>query len=193
MPKVPKTLSPIINALPVVLIVATVAGVVLRAREKTRDLGRDVLSRTIAWWFMCAIVIGSCWHGRGALTICFALVSFQGLREYFPITKVRRADQRALFWSMFLILPLQYYLVWIEWYGMFSIFVPVYVFVTMAVFACLKEDVPDFLARCAKIFFGLMIIVFFVSHIPALATLKIPTSDGVLFPHDHGEFVLSCC
>lgn len=186
----PPTLTPIVYALLAVLGTATVTGIALKLNPKTRDLGCDVLSRTIAWWFMCGVIIGCCWHGRGALTICFALISFQGLREYFAVTRVRTADQRALFWSMFVLLPLQYYLVWIEWYGMFCMFIPVYGFIALTVFACVRGDATDFLARCAKIFFGVVIIVYFVSHVPALATLQIPAFEGGMFVHEHGEFIL---
>ena len=37
--------------------------------------------------------------------------------------------------AFFVVLPLQYYLVWIEWYGLYSIFIPVYVFLLLPVIA----------------------------------------------------------
>lgn len=176
----PPTLAPIVYSLLAVLGTATVAGMLLKLKPRTRELGHDVLSRTIAWWFMAGVIVGCCWHGREALTFCFALISFQGLREYFAVTRVRCADQRALFWSMFVLLPIQYYLVWIEWYGLFCMFIPVYGFVALAIFGCVRGDATDFLSRCAKIFFGMVIIVYFVSHVPALATLQIESALGRL-------------
>ncbi len=42
---------------------------------------------------------------------------------------------------MFLVvLPIQYWLVWIEWYGLYSIFIPVYVFLLLPIIAALWGD-----------------------------------------------------
>ena len=187
---IPSSLLPIVIGLGSVLCLGIFAGIILRLIPKTKKTGQDVLSRTIAWWFMVIIVLGSCLSGDTAICILFACISFQGLREYFAVTRVRKADQRALFWSMFVVLPIQYILVSVGWYGMFAIFIPVYAFVCLAIFTTLRGDANDFLARSAKIFFGVMIVVYFVSHIAMLPTLDLFDPDDNPFPHVHGEFVL---
>ena len=40
----------------------------------------------------------------------------------------------------FVVLPVQYYLIWIEWYGLYSIFIPVYVFLFLPILAALRGD-----------------------------------------------------
>jgi phosphatidate cytidylyltransferase len=61
-----------------------------------------------------------------------------------------------------------------EWYGLYSIFIPVYGFLVMPVIAALRGDVPNFMQRTATLQWGLMICVFCISHVPALLTLRIP-------------------
>ena len=180
----------VIFSLAAILTIATIIGIFLRSRPNTRMIGEEVYSRTLAWWVMAMVVVGSCLLGFKVLIICFALVSFQGLREYFSITKVRRADQRSLFWSLFVLLPLQYFLIWSQWYGMYVIFLPVYGFILIAIFSVLKGDATDYLGRTARIFFGIMINVYFISYIPALAILQFSGENDIHVSYQYGELVL---
>ena len=74
----------------------------------------------------------------------------------------------ALAVAFFVVLPLQYYLVWIDWYGLYSVFIPVYVFLLLATIAALRQDTNNFMSRVAETQWGLMISVFSLSHVPAL-------------------------
>jgi phosphatidate cytidylyltransferase len=90
----------------------------------------------------------------------------------------RRGDHVALVVAFFVVLPLQYYLVWIDWYGLYSVFIPVYVFLLLAAIAALRQDTTHFMSRVAETLWGLMISVFCLSHVPALLGLTIPGYAG---------------
>jgi hypothetical protein len=62
----------------------------------------------------------------------------------------------ALAVAFFVVLPLQYYLVWIDWYGLYSVFIPVYVFLLLATIAALRQDTKNFMGRVAETQWGLM-------------------------------------
>ncbi len=80
--------------------------------------------------------------------------------------------------ALYFVIPYQYYLVYIDWYGLYSIFIPLYVFLLIPI-ATLKQEIPRaFLERSAKIQWGLMISVFCISHVPALLNLKLPGFSG---------------
>ncbi|MGZ4986161.1 MAG: phosphatidate cytidylyltransferase, partial [Chthoniobacterales bacterium] len=96
------------------------------------------------------------------------------LREFITLTPSKRGDHRALFWAFFIILPLQYILIARQWYAMFSIFIPVYAFLFIPIRTAIAGDTERFLERTAKIQWGLMVCVYFVSYAPALLTLEIP-------------------
>jgi phosphatidate cytidylyltransferase len=130
-------------------------------------------ARIRAWWVMVLIFVVAVAAGRLVTIILFALTSFMALREFVTLTPTRLGDHRALFWAFFIVTPLQYYLVAIGWYGLFSILIPVYAFLLLPVRSAAAGDCGNFLARTAEIQWGLMICVYCVSHAPALLTLRI--------------------
>jgi phosphatidate cytidylyltransferase len=75
-------------------------------------------------------------------------------------------------------IPFQYLFIWIEWYGLYSIFIPVYAFLALPVIAVVRGDIRNFMQRTATIQWGLMIGVYCISHVPALLTLDIPGYAG---------------
>jgi phosphatidate cytidylyltransferase len=78
----------------------------------------------------------------------------------------------------YIALPMQYALIWIEWYGMYSIFIPVYGFLFLPIVSALRADTTRFLDRIAAVQWALMLAVFCLSHVPALVTLQIPGFEG---------------
>ena len=160
-----------------VLLVASAAGFALAERvtgERGRETVANVNARIRSWWLMCAVFTGALLVGSTGVILLFVLISFLALREFITITPTRRADHRTLVWVFFVFTPLQYYLIAIQWYGLFSILIPVYAFLFIPLLNALAGDYRQFLDRTAKIQWGLMLCVYCVSHMPALLTLKIP-------------------
>jgi phosphatidate cytidylyltransferase len=137
--------------------------------------GIDNLNARIrAWWVMVALMGAAFLLGKPGVILLFAFASFAALREFLTLTPTRRADHRTLFAMFFVVLPIQYYLIWIEWYGLYSIFIPVYVFLLMPILIALRGDTARFMTRVAEMQWGVMIAIFCISHVPALLTLDIP-------------------
>lgn len=160
------------------LLVATAVGLAMQRIERLRRLGDDVVSRTVAWWFMAAVCFAALLGGATATVVLFALVSFLALREFVTLAPTRRADHHTLFWAFFVILPLQYVLVGIGWYGMAAIFVPVWAFLFVAMRSTLSGDATRYLQRAAVIQWGLMLCVYCISHAPMLLQLRIDGFAG---------------
>ena len=116
--------------------------------------------------------------GKAGVIALFGFASFTALREFVTLLSTRRADHLALVIAFFVVLPAQYYLIWIEWYGLYSIFIPVYAFLLLPIIAALRGDTKAFMPRVAEVQWALMICVFCVSHVPALLTLNIPGYEG---------------
>jgi phosphatidate cytidylyltransferase len=112
--------------------------------------------------------------GRTGVILLFALCSFAALREFLTLTAKLRADHLSLAAAFYVVLPFQYYLIWIDWYGLYSVYIPVYAFLLMPIVTALRGDPQRFLVRIAETQWALMIAVFCVSHVPALLTLQIP-------------------
>jgi phosphatidate cytidylyltransferase len=116
--------------------------------------------------------------GDVGVVALFAFISFQAVREFVSLTHTRRGDHRALLWSFFFFLPLQYWLISTHWVGLFMILIPVYGFLLLPISAAIGSDTTRFLERAAKVQWGLMICVYCISHIPALLMLSIPNFEG---------------
>lgn len=161
----------------VLLVVATAVGAALsrRARsEEARATIANLNARIRAWWAMVVIFTIAIWTGGIGSIVLFALMSLLALREFVTLAPTRREDHRTLLWSFFAVLPLQYYLIAIRWYGLFAIMIPVYAFVLIAVSNVIRGRTDRFLERTATIHWGLMVCVYCVSHAPALLILDIP-------------------
>ena len=158
-----------------VLVFASLVGALLRWRLGPQNsVVANLNARIKAWWVMVAVIGLAMLGGNHGVVLLFGLVSFLALREFITLTHTRRGDHLALLACFFLFLPLQYLFVWQNWYGMFSIFVPVYAFLLMPFLACLGHDTTNFLARATQTQWGLMICVYAISHVPALLALQIP-------------------
>lgn len=163
------------------LLVATLVGLWLRRRADSlasRTFAEHILVRTRAWWMMCLVFAVAVVAGQITTIILFALLSFLALREFVTVASTSRADHRALFWLFFVVVPVQYALAYVGWYGMFAIFIPVYVFLFVAVRITLAGDCTRFLERVATVQWGLMVCVYCVSHVPAILKLNLPGFEG---------------
>ncbi len=139
---------------------------------------QNLNARIRAWWMMVAVFGLAMATGGIGSVVLFALTSFLALREFITLTPTRPGDHRSLFWVFFVILPLQYYLIAIKWYGLFSIMIPVYAFLFLPIRSAMAGDCERFLERTAKIQWALMICVYCVSYVPALLSLNIPGYEG---------------
>jgi phosphatidate cytidylyltransferase len=142
--------------------------------ERNRGTVDNINARIRAWWVMALVFAVSVATGALGSILLFTLISFLALREFVTLAPTGAGDHRALFWCFFVATPLQYFLVWIGWYGLFSILIPVYVSIFVAFRAVLAGDTDRFLERAATMQWGLLVCVYFVSYVPALLMLRIP-------------------
>src|SRR5215475_1524588 len=87
----------------------------------------NVNARIRAWWVMAAVFATAVLTGAIGSILLFVLVSFLALREFVTLAPTSPADHRALFWCFFIVTPLEYIVVLLGWYGLFSVLIPVYV------------------------------------------------------------------
>lgn len=163
------------------LVVSSAIGYFLKLRLPTGASSTTIdnlNARIRAWWKMSAVFVVSLLIGPTGSLLLFAVISFLAMREYMTLVPTRRGDHRTLFWSFFVIMPLQYYLIGIQWYGLFAIMIPVLAYIFIPSSIAIAGDTSHFLERAAKIQFGLMVCVYCLSHAPALLILKIPRFEG---------------
>ena len=165
----------------VILIVASLVGFALKravAKGAPHAVIDNLNARVKAWWVMVAVIGLAFMAGRAGVILLFLFVSFAALREFLSLSYTRTGDHYALIVSFFAVLPVQYALVYVGWYGLYTIFIPVYVFLFLPILVAVAGDTTRFQERASKMQWGLMVSVFCISHVPALLTLDIRGYEG---------------
>jgi phosphatidate cytidylyltransferase len=156
------------------LVLATLAVWSLRRVKPQRDWG-ELAARVRSWWVMAGVFLGAVAVHPAVSLVAFALMSFWALKEYVTLLHTRPQDHTMLFLA-FLAVPVQFYLVHIKWYGVFVIFIPVYMFLLLPVMLVLAKEPRGFVASASQVQWGLMAFVFGLSHLGYL--LQLPALPG---------------
>jgi len=139
-----------------------------------------------SWWAIVILFTLALIAGKVGLIVLFAFASFAALREFLTLTNKRRADHLALALGFFVVLPLQYLFVGLGWQALYTVFIPVYVFLMLPVVSALRGNSDRFLIRVAETQWALMITVFCMSHVPALLMI-----DVAGYPDDRGVLLIA--
>ena len=169
------------------LLLVSAVAVFLAMREKSpqNDHGLTKFAADLRAVWVGAVVYWLAWvSGAVGATILFAVFSFLALREFVTLMQTQRADHRSLMLAFFVVLPVQYVLAGSRSFDLFTVFIPVYVFLAIPVLSALGGDPLRFLERNAKIQWGVMVCVFGLSHAPALLLLDFPNHP------DRGPFLV---
>ena len=162
-----------------VLVVASVIVALLCVARRDRDYS-ELKLRMRSWWWMIGIFFGAILLSPTASVVFLGLVSFLAFKEYLSLIATRRADRRALFWA-YLAIPIHFYWVGIAWYGMFIIFIPVYMFLLLPLRMLIIGETEGFLRAASTLHWGMMTTVFSLSHMAYLLVLdpaKNPAGGG---------------
>ncbi len=166
---IPPSVAWTLGAIVALLVVATIVVAFLR-RGDVANRHVELAARVRSWWVLVAVFAVAIAFRRGIAIAFFAILSFLALKEYLSLIPTRRADRRVLFWA-YLCVPLQFWWVWRQWYHMFLIFIPVWAFLFIAMRMVLRGETKDFLRAAGTIHWGLMTMVFGLSHLAYLLVL----------------------
>jgi phosphatidate cytidylyltransferase len=151
------------------LLVATIAIYGWAYHQPTTDQ-TELKDRVNSWWVIVTLFALALLLHRNVALLCFGLLSFLALREYLSLIPIRRVDRQVLLWA-YLAIGLQYLWVYIGWYGMFLIFIPIYVFLFLPLRMVLVGETEGFLTAIGTLHWGLMLTVYTTSHLAYLLML----------------------
>lgn len=157
-----------------VLIIASLVTAVLAWRHPQKNYV-ELKLRIQTWWWLVAIAFLSLSFNRMVAVVLMAFVSFMAFKEFLSIAPTRRADNSVLLLA-YLSIPVQYLWVGMGWYGMFIIFIPVYVFLLLPMRMVTIGETQGYLRAAGTIQWGLMTTVFSLSHVAYL--LQLPQKAG---------------
>lgn len=158
----------------ILLILATLIIQLLSLTLPERNF-TELKQRVKSWWAITLLFSTSLILSPGIAVIFFGFVSFLALKEYLSLIPTRRADRRVLFWA-YLAIILQYYWIYSRWYGMFLVFIPVYMFLILPMRMVILGEIQGFLKAIGTLHWGLMLTVFSISHVAYL--LRLPPAGN---------------
>lgn len=152
-----------------VLILSTVITKIIKKKNGTYGL-KEVEMRIRSWWVMFIIFTFALIIHSTISLIFMALLCFLALKEYFSLIPFNRAHRLVLFWA-YMTIPIQFLLIYLGWYGMFIVFIPVYMFLLIPIQAIIVGETKNFLRSIATVQWGVMLMVFGLSHLAFLLVL----------------------
>ena len=175
--RMPEPLFAALGVVASLLIIASIgASVSSRIRRPLRDA--EVRLRIRMWWYIIGGFFIALVFDRRLAVFALGLVSFVAFKEFLTLAPTRRADNSVLLWA-YLAIPIQYFWAGSGYYGMFSVFIPVYVFLLLPIRMVLGGETHGFLRAVGVIHWGLMTSVFCVSHLAFM--LALPDLPGLKY------------
>ncbi|MET3074365.1 phosphatidate cytidylyltransferase [Pantoea leporis] len=157
-----------------VLMLATLIIFVLRKCRPQRNW-LELQQRVNSWWVIICLFSLAMLSPKWLALTFFGFISFLSLKEYLTLAPTRRSDSMPLLW-MYAAIPVQYLWTGMAWYGMFIIFIPVYIFLFLPARMVIAGDTKGFLHSASVMHWGMMTTVFALSHVAYLMTL--PGADA---------------
>ena len=152
-----------------VLIISTIITKIMKQKNNSSGL-KEVEMRIRSWWIMFIIFTFALIIHSTISLIFMALLCFLALKEYFSLIPFNRAHRLVLFWA-YMTIPIQFLLIYLGWYGMFIVFIPVYMFLLIPIQAIIVGETKNFLRSIATVQWGVMLMVFGLSHLAFLLVL----------------------
>ena len=155
------------------LALATIIIALLRPRLSP-GMRRELWLRTRSWWVMVALMLFALALPTNFTITAILLLSFVSLKEFYTLVHMRIADRRAILLS-YMGLIVQYVWVWQHWYGMFLIFIPVYMFVIIPFRLVLAGESQRFMTSAGKLHWGLMAFGYGLSYLACMLVMDFRT------------------
>ncbi|ODA66224.1 Phosphatidate cytidylyltransferase [Methyloligella halotolerans] len=148
------------------LVAASLIVAVMRRRDGS-GRHQELVDRTKSWWWMIGAFTVCVVLNQTVAIVFLGLISYLALKEYLSLIPTRRIDRSVLLYA-YLAIPIQYYWAAIDWYGMFVVFVPVWMFLFFPIVMALRGETEGYLRAVGTLSWGLMMTVFTLSHMAML-------------------------
>ncbi|MBC8367221.1 hypothetical protein H8E52_07415 [bacterium] len=113
------------------------------------------------------------WFSFSVAIWIMAFFAFLALREYFSLLDLRLEDRWAIL-AAYLAIPFMVYFIFIDWYGLFIISIPVYVFLVIPFLAALGGgEGKGIVYSIGALDFGLFLFVYCMGHLGYLAFFSV--------------------
>ena len=151
------------------LILSSIIHYLLTIKHPNSDY-KELSLRIKSWWIMIGILFAVLLSSKGLAITFFGFLSFLMLKEFLSIVPTRMEDRQVIFWA-YIAIPIQYFWIYLEWYGMFIIFVPIFIFLIIPMRMVLIGETNGFIRAAGILTWTTMLSVFNIGHIAYLLVL----------------------
>jgi len=130
----------------IILFTLVTATVLIYKKYPTQEL-KD---RMNSWWIIIGFFTVGAMLNTTMAMFFFGFLSYVTLKEYFTLIPSRQTDRRVMFYAYMSIIP-QYYFAGIGWYGMFIIWIPVFLFLLLPFKQVLIGETKGFLENTSRV------------------------------------------
>jgi phosphatidate cytidylyltransferase len=89
--------------------------------------------------------------------VFLALISYLGLKEYFSMIPTRKID-RVVLLIAYLAVPAQFYFAYRAEFGLFMVFIPVWIFLLLPTVMALNGETSGYIRAVGTVSWGLMTV-----------------------------------
>ncbi len=141
-------------------------------RFKDHPMAQEIRDRTITWWWMVAIFMLALSTHKIVSFVFLGFLCFASLREYYSMLPMQDSgadkllsfkDRLPVFFG-YASIPAIIYVAYIEWYNLFLILIPVYVFLLIPILLILQNRTEGALTSMGVITLGFMFFVHNLGH-----------------------------
>lgn len=158
------------------LVLGAAVAVILPLAKPGKDY-TNLRERVASWAVMGALIAVALLTSWQVMTLLFLVISFIALREFLSLAPMRRED-RLIVLAAYLTVPMNYALIVFDRYGLYLVFLPVYVFLILPfLMACIGQT-RGYLATAAIIHWGVATCVYSLGYVALL--MRVPASEPLL-------------
>ena len=134
----------------------------------------NLRQRVNSWWVMVALLTLALVAGWQAMLGLFAVISFIALREFLSLAPAR-AEDRLIILAAYLTIPISYGFIAANEYGIYLVFIPVYVFLAIPFLMAMIGQTRDYLERAASFHWGVVACVYSIGF--AVFLMRTPAGE----------------
>tara|TARA_R110002072_G_scaffold276051_1_gene437279 strand:- start:6394 stop:7341 length:948 start_codon:yes stop_codon:yes gene_type:complete len=151
---------------------------VIWKKVSPKTFQEELLERTKSWWIIISLIFVALGFGKTSTIWMLAFLSFVALRELLSNVPLSINDRKAVFWC-YLGIPIQFYAISIGYYHFFIIWVPVILFIILALRRIAIDETENFTQSLGVLLFANLLIVYSLGHMAYLMVLDIPYDKNV--------------
>jgi len=178
--------KPVVVAVLGVYALLIVASILVYALQRRSDGAQgELVARVKSWWVMVTVFAVAVFIYQPLSAVFLALISYLALKEYFSMIPTRKID-RVVLLIAYLAVPVQFYFAYRAQFGLFMVFIPVWIFLLLPTVMALNGETSGYIRAVGTVSWGLMMTVFTISHMAFLLFAMGPANPiaggaGLLF------------